>query len=328
MKDKRLWWVDWSKSICIFLMVVGHSFYPEKGSIDWMAKNLIYSFHMPLFFFVSGYLTKYKEDAFTKFLIKQVKSLLIPYLFFNLVCFIAFMPINKFNFDHERFIETIVGGGHSFAGATWFLLSLFWVKLFGYFINKGGPLLIVAVSIIMAISVYVCPKHIWFGLPAAILAFPIFSLGYLVKNSERLFSLLRNNKIWICFFSMALLLIVNMINESTAMFSLSLGRYPFLYYPEILIGLIMIVSFSLFFERLEYKIGSLFSSGSIVIMGTHGGITPYVIFALNAFGLYNIISTNTLLDALMVSTIVIVISIPVIIFFQKHLYMLIGNRKQ
>jgi fucose 4-O-acetylase-like acetyltransferase len=138
MTDKRLWWVDWSKSICIFLMVVGHSFYPEKGSIDWMTKNLIYSFHMPLFFFVSGYLTKYKDEKFIQFLKRQVKSLLIPYVFFNVVCFIIGLPISKFAIDNNRVIDTFIGGGHSFAGATWFLLSLFWIKILNHFVVQLG----------------------------------------------------------------------------------------------------------------------------------------------------------------------------------------------
>jgi hypothetical protein len=120
---------------------------------------------------------------------------------------------------------------------------------------------------------------------------------------------------------------VNYINGSTAMFSLGLGRYPLLYYPEILIGLIMIVTLSMILEKWKPSLIKLFSSGSIVIMGTHGGITPYAVFILNIFGVYTMISVNTLADALTISVIVSSLSIPVVIYFQKYLYMMIGNRK-
>ena len=47
---QRFHWIDWAKVILIYLMVVGHCF-----PIKWQY-NLIYAFHMPAFFFISGFL--------------------------------------------------------------------------------------------------------------------------------------------------------------------------------------------------------------------------------------------------------------------------------
>lgn len=49
----RLTWVDIAKGLAIILVIIGHT--APFGSI---ARNTIFSFHMPLFFLLSGYCTK------------------------------------------------------------------------------------------------------------------------------------------------------------------------------------------------------------------------------------------------------------------------------
>lgn len=56
MNNIRIDWIDLTKGIAIFLMVCGHT------SIPLPISNWIWSFHMPLFFIISGILfnaTKY-----------------------------------------------------------------------------------------------------------------------------------------------------------------------------------------------------------------------------------------------------------------------------
>ena len=75
MKEtKHLEWIDLLKGITILLVIVGHTI-PEKSTI-WI---LIYSFHIPLFFIISGYTFKKveKEKLFTYFF-HDVKRILLP----------------------------------------------------------------------------------------------------------------------------------------------------------------------------------------------------------------------------------------------------------
>lgn len=51
--NNRLNWIDWAKAIAITFVVFGHI--PEERSSFIL--NYIVTFHMPLFFFISGYLT-------------------------------------------------------------------------------------------------------------------------------------------------------------------------------------------------------------------------------------------------------------------------------
>lgn len=91
---------DFLKGIAIFLVLLGHSiqyggggqWYSSGSYFDCFLFELIYSFHMPLFIFISGFffqksINKYQPKVL---LLKKIKSLLIPitsfatlYLFFR-----------------------------------------------------------------------------------------------------------------------------------------------------------------------------------------------------------------------------------------------------
>ena len=78
----RIVWIDIAKAICIILVAIGH-YIPDTHPI-WYGemRSIIYSFHMPLFMFASGYVyiaTK-KEIAYSNFIWRKVKRLMVPYL--------------------------------------------------------------------------------------------------------------------------------------------------------------------------------------------------------------------------------------------------------
>lgn len=71
----RLDYVDGVKGIGILCVIIGHSSY--GGGLP----NIILGFYMPLFFLVSGYVFKEKEnDSLETILKKKTKQLLIPYI--------------------------------------------------------------------------------------------------------------------------------------------------------------------------------------------------------------------------------------------------------
>lgn len=80
---KRIEWLDISKGIAIILVVLGHTL--SSSNPLW---SIIYSFHMPLFFFVAGYTFKSKP------IVEELKSsalrLLLPYV----VCFVLISLIS------------------------------------------------------------------------------------------------------------------------------------------------------------------------------------------------------------------------------------------
>ena len=93
--QNRIDWIDKVKGFAIFLMVMGHVIAWSFGSFDDVKANgdmellvlwrFIYSFHMPLFMFCSGYLFYKTVDWFSfhnvsGLIWKRIQSLLIPYI--------------------------------------------------------------------------------------------------------------------------------------------------------------------------------------------------------------------------------------------------------
>ena len=83
MTDKRISYIDMAKGIGIILVVLGHSIFPSENLTTW-----IYSFHMPLFFILSGMLlshTHATEQALTSFIRKKAQAIFIPYFVFSVL---------------------------------------------------------------------------------------------------------------------------------------------------------------------------------------------------------------------------------------------------
>ena len=80
MKD-RIEFLDIAKAICIVLVVLGH-LNPVPEPQAWAAfVKVIYSFHMPLFLFVCGFLFNgsYRNRNSFSFISRKFKHLMLPY---------------------------------------------------------------------------------------------------------------------------------------------------------------------------------------------------------------------------------------------------------
>ena len=136
---KHLLWLDMAKGLAICTVVLGHCMSDTTGLHD-----IVYSFHMPLFFMLAGFTMRPKPRKTV--LVSSFRRLIVPYI---VVCCImllfAVVPPNSINpnLDSQRslpvvLVEALYGsgqegdiGGHSFQaiGAIWFLPCLFWGRL-------------------------------------------------------------------------------------------------------------------------------------------------------------------------------------------------------
>lgn len=134
--QKRITWLDMAKGAGIVLMVAGHLI----GALQTIdnkpyfspAYQFIASFHMPLFFIISGILlriTKEEEKEMRLILYRKAKTLLLPYASFSLiyfainVCTCIFYPdLLQFSQLWKYFIYSITFRGVS---VLWFLPALF-----------------------------------------------------------------------------------------------------------------------------------------------------------------------------------------------------------
>ena len=82
MTKERILFLDVAKAVCIILVVVGH--YVPDNSPGWYVAihDVIYTFHMPLFMFASGYvyIATRRDIGYGSFLMRKLRRLMVPYL--------------------------------------------------------------------------------------------------------------------------------------------------------------------------------------------------------------------------------------------------------
>jgi len=181
---ERKEWIDITKGIGIIAVVAGHIY---VGNI----KLIIFMFHMPLFFFLSGYLFNPKHDK-KKYFKKKVIHLLVPYVMFLLLIYYGFFfIINKEHIDIlGLLIKPIIGGRFLIneTGVFWFVPVLFITQQLMNFLFVKTSLKYTLIIVILFLSFsYVnslfLPK-IWFPLNLNVVfaSIPIFYIGYYVKK--------------------------------------------------------------------------------------------------------------------------------------------------
>ena len=79
--NTRLYYLDNLKGFTILLVVLGHCIQYGMPSTyqDSILYQFIYSFHMALFFVISGFLSYKKEFSLSKAIGKRAYRLLLPY---------------------------------------------------------------------------------------------------------------------------------------------------------------------------------------------------------------------------------------------------------
>ncbi|MFD2611106.1 acyltransferase family protein [Paenibacillus gansuensis] len=191
---KRIEWIDVAKGIGIILVVMGHT-----SSITSDAARMIFSFHMPLFFFLSGFVfsaSKYK--TLLSFVKRKAVTLLIPYVTFSVLTYGFWAVIGrKFEGQDVSLWKPLLGIVYSNGidnwlvhGITlWFLTCLFVVEVAFYLIFRNlsvkrvGFLLLVCSVIGYADSLYSGFRLPW-SIDVAFTAIVFYGLGYIAKKLQ------------------------------------------------------------------------------------------------------------------------------------------------
>jgi polysaccharide biosynthesis protein PslL len=138
--SKRIEYLDIAKGIGILLVVLGHN---DFEVISLFIQRLIYSFHMPMFFFLSGYFID-ASVPFWGFFKKRFHALMKPFLFTLFLIYFASVSFEKMGFNTAitRIVKSLYGSGYYLDWVQlWFLPHLFAVSLYAFlFITLVGRL--------------------------------------------------------------------------------------------------------------------------------------------------------------------------------------------
>lgn len=261
---KRVPYLDYARLFVAYLVIFGH-LYPISSQSTIRA--VIYSFHIPFFFIVSGMLHKNKGSIQWK---KHLKTIGIPILFFNVV----FVFVNALygyigvfdGYEDKSFIQlvqiysikgfnSIIYNGNPPSGPTWFLFVLLWCKIIMDVINVSkikGFLLIT----ILAIMGFVF-KMPYLFLRNTIMVLPFFLFGSLFRYEiNKYMPKFKPVYFWIavCLIGTIMLCI---LNGKVSTKAISFGILPlplnvFIFYLNAFIGSLMMLLASVVFKSRSF----------------------------------------------------------------------------
>jgi polysaccharide biosynthesis protein PslL len=270
----RIDWIDTLKGIGILAVVIGHI---STGYIQlWL-----YLFHMPLFYFISGYLFRPSTQT-RRFFFKKALNLLLPYLIF-LTLFSAreMLPL-MMSGQYTQSVITLLKflwGGRLLIGWTgvfWFITCLFATQqIFNFLLNKFAPKMICGLMFICLIFSYLSslllPEfHLPWSLEVTLAALPFFACGYYIRQANVSFQLPLASAASFLMMGLSVLLV---FMRPDAAYNMKYAKYgiPFLSFIAAFAVIVSLIQIAKLICRLPLlKQGlSVAGSASLVIMYLH-----------------------------------------------------------
>lgn len=191
---RRVIWLDSLKGVLILLVVLGHSIQASmiqlgQNCLDDYLWNLIYSFHMPAFIAISGFLA-YRKNAvwgggfdWLQFTWRRFRQLMIPFLLWSVALFFV-------NHNVEHIYDYIIWPQKS----LWFLWALFFIAVIFAGIDQianklklGQEISMLFCWLLLVGVMFVMPDAKLFGVEYVAYYFFYYVLGYyLHKYSDYL----------------------------------------------------------------------------------------------------------------------------------------------
>lgn len=313
---KRLDYLDYAKGFGIILVVLGHICDTSNSIKMWL-----YSFHMPLFFIISGLLIRYtniNERGIKNIIVSKFKSLIIPYIFFELVAIFFWMCQNEFTFKALRWnvLDSILM--YCRAGTTWFLFTLFiseimFILMLKYI--KANKIIALITIVLFIIPLMIdTENHNILVLFRCFIANGFLYLGYYG------YDLLIDRDI--NFLSIIILFFINIIlshyNGFVDLWSLQFGNI-LLYTTCSILGSVSIIY--LFKKFKQSYILKYLGKNSLVIMATHQVL-------INNFINQFIGREYTYFTGILVLIGIIIIEIPIIEIINRYFPFVLGKFKK
>lgn len=197
MSSRRIDYLDSCKAIGILLVILGHTY----NIPDWLY-SFIYSFHMPLFFMLSGMVFNPRkiEMKFSEILVERFKKYILPYIgfaFANLVLQIVYtLVLSRKLLGWEYILHNTKGILLCYANMEnmpnctplWFLMCLFWANIIFWLIikycKKATPVVLALCAVVShVLNNFVGYQFPW-KLPTALMAVLFMYIGFQLVRKD------------------------------------------------------------------------------------------------------------------------------------------------
>jgi len=345
IKKERETWIDYAKVIGIILVLLGHI-----KLIDPTLQWFIFSFHMPLFFFISGYLHK-SADSIGSSIKKDVQRLLLPYVYFYLITYALWLA--AFLVNHKNDTEVIqegvikpllgllVGVGYetdislSVNHPIWFLVGLFVAKSMFTVIEKitgGNKLYITLIIIVLTVavtSIKLAGYDLWFSIDSAVLALPFLYAGVLTRSFGTIKKWFGNNSvnlIWVVLMG-TITFFLCIYNQRVDINSTNWGNNLLVYYLEGFTGMLMVFALCFVLDQYPTKFILFVSANTMVLLATQSKLKSVVVSGFRSVG-YRFPEKVDITQALVITLAIFILSLPVMYIIDKYFPFLAGGTKK
>lgn len=316
-------WIDVSKSILIYLMVLGHCM-AGNGVNTWF-----YAFHMPAFFIISGYL--YKSHPITR----TIKQLFIPVLFFSAINLVYKLCMNILtqkgieNFLNlltkcwQPYIYTNDGNYTSLFPGVWFIIVLFFCRmLMGdlkiFSINPKFDLYLALLCITVVVIFTFIPSYdkiLNIYIVKTIVCLPFMLLGRLFKQFKNCLK----KKFYLLIPLLTLYVLLTYFNGPIDIYSSQFGKSVVIMYMNAFLA--SVAFFMLCFHLKIFKSSfELLSKGTLLILGLH-----QIILSVGKILIYKAGIEESILASLLLSFVVLLVCMPLIKFSINRYPWIIGK---
>lgn len=339
-EKKRLNYIDDAKALAIFLMILGHL------PIGDTLATLIYGFHMPLFFIISGMFFNPDRSLYDH-MKKGFKQLMIPYLcfeFINLsICWISpymhpelYYGMSGLNVFKAAVLGIFLGQDYvssiSFlpSGPLWFLVALFNMRVIFAVLCKlfRNKYLLTIVATVLGIGLFFClSKNVLpfsssgtnvFSIRCAAMGLPFYAFGYCMQGID--FTQIKYRPL-IVVTLMVLYFISALYNGDCGIDELNYGKSIILYYLNAIIGSIAVILFfsMMILPMYVHNVGR----NTLLVLGLH--TFPMVVCKAVVILVLGQSYLSNWYIYLPVSILCIVAVLPLQKFFNKYLPFVLGK---
>lgn len=297
VSTSRIHWIDIARGIGIILVLYGHLL--DAASFRF----LIYAFHIPLFFFLSGMVFKnYPSKSFMDLLLKNGKQLLVPYVFIALLTYgLAFVKppftYHALTDIQNQLFGIAYGNGNdgmlAFNVALWFLPCLFITKMIFTFVTrtvfdtrKQILLIISSAAIGILLSHYFQWLKLPFGIETALTALVFFAAGFAFKQKEQFIKHWNKNKLTLSAVALSIFLTTALINYNLSgqQVDMRMNRLnnDFLFYLSSFSGIALCLMVSIQLKKqafLEYL-----GKNSLILFTWHTPVFVYLKLMVSLIG--------------------------------------------
>lgn len=257
-RDSR---IDVMRGIAITLVVLEHALGNSLVSVQ----NIILSFHMPLFFMISGFFAKnlYQGD-FIKDVQKKARSILVPQitlslfaLFYNIV--IGCWILHALKIREVNFISYLFG--------YWFLHVMFQVSILWEILNrsiKNKTIAVYAILVVATIYLLFIPTGIKGPLYIAVtpVALGFYTLGFLLKQKGAL----KKKSVLVDAVLLVSVCVIGILNGRVLMYENQYG-YPVLFLLTSIAGFYLVNDISYYLKN--QRLLSWMGKNSVIIYVLH-----------------------------------------------------------